>query len=197
MKKLWNIVVLLAVVTVFATSLAFFRRAVGLPSPWFGLMIMGTFLGFIAFARPLFCLRLPEFLRTEREWEMKGRLYRALSVPAFGAILRRTPLRYLNPLVYLKGNSNSIAVQAQIESAEAAHIVAAALLMPYLVYACVQGWWTSVAWLTVLQIGGNLYPILHLRWVRLRIKRFHLKALSAQKAFEHSGQAWSKARLLE
>jgi hypothetical protein len=180
MKKLRDIILLLAIAAAFAISLVLFQRAVGLSSPWFGLMVMLDFLGIVAFARPLFALKLPDFARTEREWEMQGRLYKALRVPAFGALLRQTPLRHLNPLVYLKQYPDPLIVQAQIESAEAAHFLAAALLLPYIVYACAQGWWTAAAWLMVVQIGGNLYPILHLRWVRVRIKRLHHRASSSR-----------------
>jgi hypothetical protein len=184
MKRLADTVVLLAVVSMFAVSLALFRRAFSLTSPWFGLMVMLTFLGLIAFARPLIRLRLPKFLRTEREWEMNGRLYKALRVPTFGALLRRSALRHLNPLVYLKQDSDRSIVEAQIEAAEAAHFLAGGLLVPYILYACARGWWAAVAWLMVVQIGGNLYPILHLRWVRVRIGRLRYKAASGQMALE-------------
>ena len=181
MKKLRDLIVLLVVAAAFAVSLAMLRRAVGLASPWFAVMVMFNFLGLIAFARPLFLLKLPGFLRKERGWETKGRIYKTLLVPAFGALLRRTPLRYLNPLVYLKQDSDPSIVQAQIESAEAAHLLATAVLVPYLVYACVQGWWSAVAWVMVVQIGFNLYPILHLRWARVRINRLHGRILSSRK----------------
>jgi hypothetical protein len=171
MKKLRDWIVLLLVGASFAVSLELLRSAVGLTSPWFALMVMFNFLGLVAFARPLFLLKLPGFLRKEREWEMKGKVYKTLGVPAFGALLRRTPLRYLNPLVYLKQCPDPSIVQAQIESAEQAHLLAAALIIPYMVYACVHGRWSAVAWLMVVQIGFNLYPILHLRWVRVRINR--------------------------
>jgi hypothetical protein len=64
-------------------------------------------------------------------------------------------------------------VQAHIESSEAAHLLAAALIFPYMTYAGIQGWWSAVGWITLVQIGFNIYPILHLRWVRIRINRLH------------------------
>jgi Glycosyl-4,4'-diaponeurosporenoate acyltransferase len=182
MKKLRDLIVLLVVAAAFAISLSQFRRAFGVASPWFGLMVMLTFVGLVAFARPLFLLKLPAFLRKEREWETKGRLYKALRVPVFGELLRRTPLRYLNSLVYLKQNPDPSIVQAQIESAEAAHLLAAAIVVPYMAYACVRSWWSAVAWLMVVQIAFNLYPILHLRWVRIRINRLHDRILSRRTA---------------
>lgn len=171
MKKLRDCVVLLVVAVSFVISLDLLRGAVGFASPWFALMVMFSFLGLVAFAQPLFLLKLPDFLRKERKWETEGRLYEAIGVPAFGALLRRTPLRHLNPLVYLKQCSDFSIVQARIEAAEEAHILAGALLTPYIAYACVHRQWSAVASTVVVQIGVNLYPILHLRWSRFRINR--------------------------
>ncbi|MGZ5036468.1 MAG: glycosyl-4,4'-diaponeurosporenoate acyltransferase CrtO family protein [Usitatibacter sp.] len=163
---------LVSIAVAFAVSLVMLRNAVGVASPWFGLMIMFDVLGLIAFARPLFLLRMPSFLRKARAWETRGTLYKALRVPAFGMLLRRTPLRALNPTVYLGPQSGDPSVVlAQLESAEAAHLLAAVVIVPYIVHAWIQRWWSAVAWLVVAQIGFNVYPILHLRWARIRLKR--------------------------
>ena len=171
MKKLRDLMALLAVAAVFVVTLTMLQRAVGFASPWFAVTAMFDFLGLVAVARPLLLLKLPGFLRQERAWETRGRLYMALGVPAFGALLRRTPLRHLNSFVYLKQCPDASIVQAHIESSEAAHLYAAALIVPYIAYACVQGWWSAVAWIMAVQISFNLYPILHLRWVRVRMNR--------------------------
>jgi hypothetical protein len=172
MKKLRDSIVLLMVTATFGISLTLFQRAVGFTSPWFALVAMLDFLGLVAFARPLFLLTLPGFLRDVRAWEVKGGVYKVLAVPTYGALLRRTPLRYLNSLVYLSRNpDNPAKVYAQIEAAEAAHFWAAALIVPYMIYACVQNWWSVVGWFTVVQIVGNFYPIMHLRLVRARLNR--------------------------
>jgi hypothetical protein len=178
MKRLRDVLILLAVAIAFGVSLTLFRSVVGFTSPWFALTIMFSFLGLVAFARPLFLLRLPSWLREVRVWEMRSSLYRVLGVPAFGELLRRTPLRYLQPLVYLRRYpGDPTKVQAQIEAAEAAHFWAAALVIPYMVFACVQNWWGVIFWFMVVQVVGNLYPILHLRWVRGRLTRVINKKL--------------------
>jgi hypothetical protein len=172
MKKLRDVMILLAGAVAFGVSLPLFGRCVGFTSPWFALLAIFCFLGLNAFARSLFVLRLPGWLRTVRAWEVEGGLYRRLGVPAFGEVLRRTPLRYLQPLVYLNRNPGEAGrVRYQIEGAEAAHFWAAVLLVPYMVYAGVQNRWGIVGWFTVFQVVGNLYPILHLRWVRGRLQR--------------------------
>ena len=179
MRKLADIVVLLAVAAAFAVSLVMIRRVVGVESPWFGLMVMLDFLGLVALARRLYLLKMPVFLREARAWETKGDLYRALRVPAFGALLRGTPLRYLNHVVYLHGHPDDApVVMAHLESAEAAHAVAAALLVPFIVIACVRGAWGAAAGLVAVEIGFNLYPMMHLRWARFRLSRLHKRKRS-------------------
>ncbi len=172
MKRLRDMLILFAVTVAFGGSLFTLRRAVGFTSPWFALTTMFCFLGLVAFARPLFLLGLPGWLRKVRVWEMRPRLYQVLGVSAFGELLRRTPLRYLQPLVYLKRYPGDPAkVQAQIEGSEAAHFLAAVLVIPYMVFACVQNWWDVIFWFMIIQVVGNVYPILHLRWVRGRLTR--------------------------
>lgn len=173
MKKLAGWISLLSAVLVFSVSFTLLRRVarIGVTSPWFTLAMMFYFLGIVGMARPLFLLRLPAWLRPLRAWEKRGKLYQRCGVPVFGVLLRRTPLRYLQPLVYLqKPSKDYVALFAQIEGAEAAHLWAAVLVVPYMVYACIQGRWGVLLCFLALQIIGNLYPIWHLRWVRCRLE---------------------------
>jgi hypothetical protein len=170
MKRLFDIGMLVAVTAIFGVSLTLLGRTIGLASPWFALIVLFSFLGWIAFARPLFILRLPSGWREVRAWEVRGRFYRALGVPGFGELLRRTPLRLLQPLVYLKRYPGDPAkVQIQMEGAEAAHLWAAIVMIPYMGFAGAHHWWGVLFWFGVVQVVGNIYPIMHLRWVRGRL----------------------------
>lgn len=172
MKKLRDLIVLLLVIAAFGISLELIRRLVGIASPWFGAMLMLDVTGLAAVARPVYLLRLPNFLRKPRAWDREGQLYTSLGVPAFGALLRNTPLRHLNSNVYLRRYAGNVAaVLAQIEAAEAAHCLAAVVLVPYIVYAIVQGGWLATVALLAVQIAYNVYPVLHLRMVRMRLGR--------------------------
>jgi hypothetical protein len=163
---------LLAITAVFSVTLGLLGRAVGYASPWFALIAMFDFLGIIAFGRALFVVRIPRVLYEVSGWEARGRAYRALGVPAFGQLLRRSPLRRLNPTVYLhRSPTDAAEVLKQIERSEAAHWWAAVLVTPYMLYVAVQGWWGVVSWFVLIQILVNLYPILHLRWARIRLRR--------------------------
>jgi len=165
---------LLFVTAAYAVALLLLRRVVGvsLTSPWFVLTAMICFLGWVASARPLFLPRLPRWLRPVHAWELDGHVFRAVGVPAFGSLLRRTPLRFLNVDVYLGRQRGDLAsVSAQLEAAEASHLWDTILVVPYMVYAGVQGWMGVVMWFTVAQLVVNVYPILHLRRARGRLTR--------------------------
>ena len=139
-------------------------------SPYYGLLVMSAVLGVSAFGRELFLLKMPFGLRALQAWERRGVVYLNMGVIGFGVILRRTPLRYLQPLVYLRRQPGEMAaVLNQIEGAEAVHFWAALVLTPYMVFAGIQCRWRVVLGLMVIQLLVNLYPLCHLRWVRCRL----------------------------
>lgn len=165
---------LVALAAAYGVSIFLYRRAVpdGLTSPWFVLVAMICFLGLAFFAAPIVPLRVPGAWRTVRGWEEEGRLYRALGVLAFGRLLRRTPLRLLNTQVYLRERGHDqAALTAQLEAAEASHLWAGLLVVPYMVYACIQEAWATVLWFAAAQLIGNAYPMAHLRLARARVDR--------------------------
>ena len=103
-------------------------------SPWFVVAAMICFLGLMSVAKEVVRIRMPRALRGIRDWEARGRAYRALGVAAYGALLRRTPLRLLNRDVYLdRRTRHSGELSAQLEAAEASHFWAALLVIPYMV----------------------------------------------------------------
>ncbi len=144
----------------------------GVPST--GLLVYAFFcyLGIARFAEPFWALRVPEPVRAIQAWEWRGTAYRRLRVPQFGAVLRNSPLRFLNPTVYLARTAAAPAgVLRQIESAEAIHFWGIPLLLPALIHSVRAGNWSAAGWIAALQLLGNIYPIMHLRWVRVRLLR--------------------------
>ena len=165
---------LLAVAAGYAAAFVLAQRAAPFPltSPWFVFVAMVCFLGLTFAAQPAVMLRMPGPLRTIREWEREGGLYRAMGVSAFGRLLRRTPLRLFNRDVYLRnGLRDTARVFAELEAAEASHFLDAMLVLPYMVYLATQGAWTILLWFTLAQVLINLYPVMHLRLTRHRLDR--------------------------
>lgn len=171
--RLWpHGLALLSVILAFAGSFALLSTVIGITSPWLALLLMFYFLGTAKTAEPIVKLRLPRSLRRLRGWELDGRLYRRLSVLEFGRLLRHSPLRYLNTAVYLKRNrTNLSSVLVLAESAEASHFWAGVCLLPYMVLVGLNGMWVVVVWFSLAQLVVNVYPILHLRYIRGRLQR--------------------------
>jgi hypothetical protein len=165
-----SVIVLVGTAIAFAVSFVMLQRTVGTFSPWLGLLGMLYLLGLAKVAEPLFLLHMPATLRVVRPWEKHGALYRRLLVPSFGQLLRETPLRFLNPAVYLaKKHPDLPKVYRQVESVEAAHFWAALLFTPYIGYVWLRGQSRDAMLLLLVQILFNIYPILHLRIVRGRL----------------------------
>ncbi len=178
---------LLTVILVFGASFALLSEVIGITSPWLVLLLMFYFLAIAKVAEPLFTLRMPGPLRPLRRWEREGDVYRRLRILAFGTLLRLAPLRYLNSAVYLdRERRDPLRVRLFVESAEASHFWAAALIMPYVIVAGLTGMWHVVAWLSLAQVLVNVYPILHLRHVRARLDRTirRIRAAKSGKANE-------------
>jgi hypothetical protein len=164
--------VLLGVILALGISIALLRQVIGITSPWLALLLMFDFLGIAKFAEPLFRLAMPGALRPLRPWERGSGVYRRLGVLRFGRLLRDSPLRYLNTGVYLdRGPRDPFRVRLHAESSEANHFWDAVLFMAYIVFAAGKGMWSVVAFFLAVQVVVNVYPILHLRYVRGRLDR--------------------------
>jgi hypothetical protein len=179
--------------TALGLSLWLFGRLVGFTSPWFAALAMIEFLGLVRIARPLVHLKVPRAMREVRGWELKGDVHRVLGVQAFGGLLRRTPLRLLNPHVYVEGRtdgraSGCAAAAAECEAAEAAHLWAIVVTGPYLLCAGFQGWWNALFSLLAVHVAVNLYPVLHLRLVRGRLERLCWKLRSTRDGSRQAGR---------
>ena len=165
---------LTAVAAAYVVAFLAIRRVIpfDLASPWFVLVAMVCFLGLAFVAQPLVMIRMPRPLRRIRAWEMDGRVYRALGVPAYGRLLRRTALRLFNRDVYLQdGLRDTRRVGAELEAAEASHFWAAALVAPYMIHAALEKRWIALLGILLAQLLINLYPVMHLRLSRYRLDR--------------------------
>ena len=167
-----HVLILTAVVLVFSVSFWLLSGVIGITSPWLVLLLMFYFLKIAKVAEPLFRMKMPAALRPLRPWEDRRDAYRQFGVLSFGRFLRRSPLSSMNSGVYLdRGDGDPARVRVQIESSEANHFWAAVLFTPYVVFAAWKGMWSVVAWFSVAQLILNVYPILHLRYVRGRLDR--------------------------
>lgn len=152
-------------------SLAALERVVGVASPWFALIAAFCVLGLFDLAMPYVRMKMPSTLRQVRGWEVRGNVYSAMGVLAFGQVLRRTPLRLLNRRIYLRPSVGDLpAIRVHLENAEAAHFWGVVATIPYLALAWTRGWWVPLSSVLFFNLIVNVYPIFHLRFVRARVE---------------------------
>jgi hypothetical protein len=126
--------------------------------------------GWSSFVLPLSGLPRLEKYYALRAWERSGRLYHALGVPLFRALVRRGPLSLFNralPAAWHAGNAERI--ERETRAAEAGHGVAFGIVLLLAVVELARGEPVRAAWLAALDIPMNLYPILLQRDHRLRL----------------------------
>lgn len=159
----------LIVAAVFAVCFDLLAKVIGPRSPWLGLLLMFYFMALAKLAESLFALRMPRALRPVNP---RNGAYRWFGVGTFGALLRNTPLRYLNGSVYLADGRRSIAkLSRRVESSEAIHFWAAIGFTPYIAYTLSRTLYLEAVLFLMVQLVVNVYPILHLRIVRARLDR--------------------------
>lgn len=158
----------------FSVCVAMWVRVEGIRSPWLGLFCMFYFMGIAKSAEPQLLFRMPVALRAVDLHVANAGAQHRWGVRRFGALLRKTPLRYLNNSVYFAAQKHNLPVLLRkIESAEAVHFWAAVLFTPYIAYILLRGLFAMAFLFVLIQIVFNLYPILHLRLVRARLTRLH------------------------
>lgn len=131
--------------------------------------------GWSSFVLPLRGLPRLERYFELRAWERSGRLYHALGVPLFRALVRRGPLSLFNralPAAWHAGDSARI--ESESRAAEAGHGVAFGMVVALALVSWARGDPARAAWLVVLDIPMNLYPVLLQRDHRLRLAE-HLR----------------------
>ena len=171
------VVAFLVATVVLGTSMTMFGRFFGANSPLVAAIATMVIMGWTAFANDVVPMRLPNALREIRKWELSRFPYRTLGVSAFGRILRRSPLRHLNPAVYLNGPSiSSEFVRVHLEIAEVVHFWAMVVSVPYLILAILNGWLQAVSAILLVHLLANVYPLCHLRLARGRIARYQRRS---------------------
>ncbi len=101
------------------------------------------------------------------------RLYRTLGVDLFRNWLLKSPFRSLNRDVHLRGSSleDLNELKNRMDSAEANHTVAFALTVALTLLYSAGNSLEFLPWFIVLNVAGNVYPILLQRMNRLRVAR--------------------------
>ena len=126
--------------------------------------------GWAAFVLPLRGLPPFDEYYALRRWERSGRVFHWLGVPWFRALVRRGPLSLSNRALPAAWHSGDPArIERETRAAEGGHAIAFVIVLVIAVVSLVRGAPQRAAWLALLDIPMNLYPVLLQRDHRHRL----------------------------
>lgn len=149
-------------------------RTFGIDSIWFSLAIVWLPMTWVGMASRRMQVRLPEAYHRLRALERSGRVYEAVGVGLFKALLRRGPLAIFNPDLHLPVERTVERLEhlaRRMRDAEASHAVLFVATLGFAGLAAVLGWWTAALWTALFDVAVNGYPVMLQRYNRARLAR--------------------------
>jgi hypothetical protein len=145
-------------------------------STWFGPFVHAALVNLVVVTWAAFVLPLRGLPRFDeyyalRAWERSGRVFHWLGVPLFRALVRRGPLSLPNralPAAWHSGDPERI--ERETRAAEGGHAIAFLIVLLLASISLLRGAPQRAAWLVLLDLPMNLYPVLLQRDHRHRLQ---------------------------
>ncbi|MCZ6690623.1 MAG: hypothetical protein O7H41_13585 [Planctomycetota bacterium] len=107
-----------------------------------------------------------------RPFERSGRLYESLEVRLFQRVLRSSGLYGRSPFPrYVRGPTGWAVLDAATLGPETAHLLIFLVVSTLSLDVAFRGWWDTAGWLVMFNVLLNAYPVLSMRYVRVRTER--------------------------
>ena len=157
--------------------------AFGFRSPVFALLLNWLAMSWVALVGQTIHFRLPAPYYDLKPFEQTGRVYERLGVPLFKQLVRRGPLAIFSPTLRFPKDKTVPALQHldhEMQTAETGHVVIGLLMLVFVGYALLNGWFDAVGWLLVFNAIINGYPIMLQRYNRLKLRELIQRQSSDQ-----------------
>lgn len=108
-----------------------------------------------------------------RAFERTGRLYERLGIRLFKRLVRRGPLAIFSPSLRFPEERTNLALQhlnCEMRKAETGHLIVFLLILLFVSYALIMGWFDAAGWLLVFNVLINGYPIMLQRYNRIKLQ---------------------------
>lgn len=170
LKKL----ILFAVITIIAVYLIFWSLdAFGFHSPISAFLVNWLAMSWVAFAGQAVQFSFPSQYYAFKDFEGDGQVYERLGIRLFKSIVRRGPLAIFSPTLRFPKEKTIPALQyldQEMRKAEAGHVVIFLLVLLFVGYYLLRGWFDGAAWMLVFNVIINGYPIMLQRYNRIKLQ---------------------------
>ena len=147
--------------------------AFGFRSPVFAFLLNWLAMSWVAMAGQVIHFALPASYYDIKSFERTGQVYEHLGVPLFKKLVRRGPLAIFSPTLRFPKDKTIAALQHldhEMRKAEAGHVVIFLLMLVFISYALLNGWFDAVGWMLLFNVLINGYPIMLQRYNRILLQ---------------------------
>jgi hypothetical protein len=116
---------------------------------------------------------LAPWIYDNKPFEQTGQVYERLGIRLFKRLVRRGPLSIFSPTLRFPKNKTISALRNldnEIRKAETGHVLIFVLMLLFVSYALLKGWFDVVGWMLVFNIIINGYPIMLQRYNRIKLQ---------------------------
>ena len=169
MKLVWFIAAAIAVAFLIAWSL----DAFGFRSPIFAFLVNWLAMSWIAIAGQAIDFSFPVRYYDIKEFERTGQVYERLGIRLFKRLVRRGPLTIFSPTLRFPKDKNIPALRHldhRMRRAETGHVLIFVLMLLFISYALLKGWFDAVGWMLAFNVVINGYPIMLQRYNRIKLQ---------------------------
>lgn len=168
--------ILVIVATIAAVLLIIWSLdAFGFRSPVFALLVNWLAMSWVAIVGQAVQLSLPLRFYEIQPFEQTGIVYERLGIRLFKGLVRRGPLSIFSPTLRFPKEKTISTLQQldhEMRKAEAGHVLIFLLMLVFIFYAALRGWFDAVGWMLAFNIVINGYPIMLQRYNRIKLQEF-------------------------
>ena len=140
--------------------------------PLFALIASWLTVSVVAVVGQALPFHLPAPFYEFRAFERSGAVYERLGVRLFKRVVRRGPLSVFSPTLRFPQQPSlpaSKQLEVEMRRAEAGHVVAFFLVCLAALASAIVGWLETAAWLALLNVPLNCYPVMLQRYNRRKL----------------------------
>jgi hypothetical protein len=166
--------VLFTVATIAAVFLIVWSiDAYGFRNPIFAFLVNWLAMSWVAIAGQAVDFSFPLRYYDIKDFERTGQAYERLGIHLFKRLVRRGPLSIFSPTLRFPKDRTISALQHldhEMRKAETGHVFIFILMLSFISYALLRGWFDVVGWMLVFNIIINGYPIMLQRYNRIKLQ---------------------------
>lgn len=169
MNSLKRLAIFIVSTLVFLFAFQWLLDEFGFRSIFFAFLVNWLVMSWVAVLGQAISFSLPDAYYEIKPFENGGRIYERLGIRLFKKLVRRGPLTLFSPTLRRKADGSLHELEPEMKKAEAGHVIIFVLMLIFVGYAGIRGWFDAVGWLMLFNLAINGYPVMLQRYNRIKL----------------------------